>query len=562
MSTARRIAVGVLAANNTHDALLVYDADLTLLWTVKHGATVNAVAMDDDGNVYMGGNRNSTAAVTTRALDRDGNSLWTADHGLSVNGIAVDGSGNVSTAGSRGTGSGNNTLRTYDDAGTETSTIDTGRVQYAVTLAADTVSSAASQRLVAGNNYAATGNSGQVRQYRDNNTRKWTLQTEGSSRSIRAAASGHAGGVGSDEYGNFFVAGTQVDSKTTLKYDISRTLQWHKDDGGQCNALALSADHSRLAIGFNRNSNLSVRVRNPANGDELWSFDAGANVNGVAWDADNNLYVVTDSYNSGSGDYAHLYVLNSDGDQIDLLMLPQAFYGAYAVAVRDITIPDRVDTSPGLPFPIALALPFGTGFLTLSAGLPLPLAVRAPASIVPLPPDPVGRQPVYRGYVSLGADLIELTLASFQCQRRQNESTWLTLDVLATAALATALNDAIGATVTVHAGVRYSDGTEDLGLMLRAIITEALPETAPGAIRVTVRARVQVDLEPLQARVAYGVSQYQTENGRRQVRCAVDPRLRPGDHLIVGAETLLAHTVTYRIAPGEAWMDVREPPLG
>jgi hypothetical protein len=555
MTAARRVVLGTNYSSVEPKTVWVFDGALTLKWTANHGAQVNAVAIAPDGRVAIGGNRIGT--ITTRVYDIDGNELWTADHGASVLGVAFDGDGHLTAVGTRATGSSNKTLRTYDEDGTEVSTLDMGATVYAVTLAADTVSSAASERLAAGNNYAATGDSGQARQYRANDTRKWTLQTEGSSRSIRAATCGHAGGVGSAEYGNFFVAGTRVDSKTTLKYNISRSLQWHQDDGGQCNGLALGDDHAALAVGFNRNSNLSLRVRDPDDGAELWTADTGANVLSVAIDADGYVYAATDSLSVGS-----LRRYAADGSAFIAADLPLAnvtfnwTFNCRAVAVRDFAIPDQVALPPGLPLPLALGVPVGTGVL-FAPGLPLRLALAAPTPVVPLPPFGTG-QPLYRAYVGAGASLTDLPIISLQCRRRRTASTWMVL-VTDTAAPMDAIP--VGGTLVVYAGERDGDGVETRGLFLTGIITEVETEETSDRPTRRITARVQADLDPIQPRTLVGVRAIRTDGGRPSAQATVDPRLRPGDTVVVGADSWTAYRIDYTLSAADAVMNVFGDPV-
>ena len=75
-------------------------------------------------------------------------------------------------------------------------------------------------------------------------------------------------------------------------------------------------------------------------------------------------------------------------------------------------------------------------------------------------------------------------------------------------------------------------------------------------------ARIQAVLEPIQTRVMTGVHQYQAENGRRKIRCEVNPRLRPGDTIQAGAVEFVAHSIQYAISPASAWMEVQEAPNG
>jgi hypothetical protein len=130
-----------------------------------------------------------------------------------------------------------------------------------------------------------------------------------------------------------------------------------------------------------------------------------------------------------------------------------------------------------------------------------------------------------------------------------------------TPASAAALESLMGMTLTIEAGTRTADG-ETLGQMLRALVTEIDPARTPSGVVTQIRARIDVDLEPLQTRILTGIAQRWSENGRRKVRCTVIPALRPGDSVDTGDAVWVAHTISYRITPFGAEMDVQEAPNG
>jgi hypothetical protein len=87
----------------------------TLQWSRLYGGgTVRCLAVDAEGNVYVGGNRSSNK--TTYKYDADGDLVWNADHGNTVWGIAADVNGIVYTAGNR---TSNITTRKYLANGTQ-----------------------------------------------------------------------------------------------------------------------------------------------------------------------------------------------------------------------------------------------------------------------------------------------------------------------------------------------------------------------------------------------------------------------------------------------------------
>ena len=122
---------GTASSSKTHRKLDASDG--TVVWSEEHGAQVNCIAVDSDGNVYIGGSRPAAPAprMSHRKLDSDGAVVWSMDHGQSVWGIAVDLSGNVYTAGQR---SSNLTNRKYASNGTLTWSKDHGDTLYFVAV--------------------------------------------------------------------------------------------------------------------------------------------------------------------------------------------------------------------------------------------------------------------------------------------------------------------------------------------------------------------------------------------------------------------------------------------
>lgn len=55
------------------------------------GGEVRGLAADDDGNIYVAGERANS--ITHQKLDADGDVVWSEDHGASLRGIATDGAG-------------------------------------------------------------------------------------------------------------------------------------------------------------------------------------------------------------------------------------------------------------------------------------------------------------------------------------------------------------------------------------------------------------------------------------------------------------------------------------
>jgi len=199
-----------------------YDSNGTLLWSAAHGisgrvsSTVNAIAVDVSGNVYTGGNRlaNQTPNnLTTRKYDSNGTLLWSLDHGAAVFCIAADGSGNVYTGGVQV--SGPVTTRKYDTNGTLLLSLDHGGEVRGITLDES------------GNIYTVGGSAFTTKKYDSSGTLIWSVNHGAFVRSVAV-----------DGIGNVYTGGDRTVPQpsaglTTRKYDSNGTLIWSVDHGVQ-----------------------------------------------------------------------------------------------------------------------------------------------------------------------------------------------------------------------------------------------------------------------------------------------------------------------------------------
>ena len=105
-----------------------------IIWNLDHGASVFAIEVDLDYNVYIGGLR--TNDVTTRKYNSSGTLLWSVDHGAPVYYIVVDKDGNVYTTGDRNDNIGGEfaTTRKYDTNGNLLWSIDDGNNMRTIAL--------------------------------------------------------------------------------------------------------------------------------------------------------------------------------------------------------------------------------------------------------------------------------------------------------------------------------------------------------------------------------------------------------------------------------------------
>lgn len=531
-----------------------FDDDGNADWTADHGDRVLAVAIDADGNVYTGGLR--TSNLTTRKYNSSGSLQWSADHGAQVNGIAVDDSGNVYTCGAR---TSSITTRKYDSAGTLQWSVDHGANVNAIAVDSS------------GNVYTGGVRTGVLTT--DRTTRKYnsagTLQW-----SADHGNGGTVSGIAVDSSGNVYTAGNVISSNTTRKYDSSGALQWSINHGAWVWGIAVDDSGNVYTSGI-PSSSLTTRKYN-SSGTLQWSADHGDDARGIAVDSSGNVYTTGDLISS---------VSTRKYDSSGTPVWTADHYFMLAIAWRGLALSTTV---PSLALPILLGTPFSTFFHSVQA-LALPLALGVPNSKGATAPDfsDLGATvaalaaddpatwgpytglssealstmavPIYTGVVAgMDSSMQRFVVASLQCNRRVNASSWVVATVPYDAALSTALAAMIGGEVLIDAGFRLPQGVEASGPFLRMTLTAVASEEAPyrGNLRLTGR----VINPPFTAttRTLVSITRIQTDGDRRTVTCAVDPLLRPNDTAVAGAESFAVGAIDYRIDPWQATMTVTE----
>lgn len=480
------------------------------------------------GGVLSGG-------VTVRCYDEDGTELWTYSHGSTVRAVTMDSDGNVYLGGFR---TSNITTRKLDADGNLIWSRDHGADVYCIAVDGD------------GNVYTGGTRTGSVttRKYASDGTLIWSKNAIDSVLAVTA-----------DSSNNVYTAGAKTSSGvTTRKLDSDGNPVWsYWDTLTASSVLGIAVDSSgNVYTGFPSSSGRTMRKRNSA-GTSVWGKNHSATQYDTATDTDGNVYIVGNSASVDGTGTTRKY--NTSGTHQWTANHGGTVYSVFAETV----LLALVSQPPGLPIPLALAAPTPSFFL-IAPGLPLPLALTAPTvTDPPIPPFGDG-QAVYHAYLTGMASLVELPLATLQCQKRKNDSTWLTIESpIAPSVKSTVLAAvAAGGQLVVYAGLRTSDGAETLGEFLRATLTNSSFTQTPSGYGVRLVARVAAQLETLQTRVVTGVSGRRSDTGRRSIRCDVHPVLRPGDTVDTGAETWTAHNVRYFIGANTAYMEIEEPPVG
>lgn len=538
--------------------------------------------------LYIGHRRTADDNLTTRKVYGDGTLIWSKDHGNHVAAIAVDSDGYVYTGGRSATSDYYNAVRKYDSDGTEITDgwpISVGSANPVACLAIDedgnvyvgSVYTNSTSKMI--QKYASSGGDviwqtyqehvgGSVRGLaitddghliavgdRSSNKSLWKVDRSTGEVIWYADHGGNLRSVAVDSLGNIYTGGYAVSSVTTRKWtdDGSEMTDddWPINGGGTI--LSIATADGMVVTGGLLDSSITTRAYQASDGAALWTANHGNTVNVVAIDDAGAVYtggVLSSSVNIRKYD--------SDGTEITITWpggTPEAFFMGPS--------PPLTASSPGLAFSLALSLPT-LKMSHIVSGMALSLAFGAPTVTEP-PIPPIGDgQAIYRGYLTGLSSLIEIPLVSIQCRKRQDDSTWLTVQSPGSAAwLATVISAlAAGGQLVIYSGQRASNGAETLGEFLRATLTDYEAEQTPGDWTITLQARVDAQLEVLQTRVMAGIAQRFQEQARRKIRCQINPLLRPGDTVDAGDATWIAHNILYRIDAYSAWMDVQEPPLG
>jgi hypothetical protein len=485
-------------------------------WPLDHGDTVYAITADRAGNVYTGGAR--TGNLTTRKYNSAGVLQWSADHGDTVYAIAVDDDGNVYTGGEPVS---NVKIRKYDSAGTKDDDWDVewGTEEEILGLAIDSTSLYASK----GRGSGFGGDTETVS--------KWALND--ASKTWGKSIEDLMSGVTVDGSGNVYICGRQyLGSNHLFKLNSSGTIVWSKQPGGFA-AIGLCVDVDPIG-------NIYAGVENSlykynAGGTEIWDFGHGWTVRAVAV---GGKAIVT-AVPALAFSLAMGMPWNTVYDVVPGLALP------LALAVPSILLPPVPDFSDPSAYLSALATldPTWAPYATLAANSP----AGAAALITP----------TYAGTVTGPGELLSLPLSAIECRREQGQSTWMTVRATYTPSLYTALSARMGAELVVFAGVRVAN-LESSGIFLRAVLTDVTYTYSPQGGELRLTGRVQTPSYSPTTRALIGVQSLQTVEGRRTVRCDIDPLLRPNDTATWDGESWTVAIIQYEITPQDAWMRVTE----
>lgn len=227
-------------------------------WPHDHGANLNAIAVDQSANVYVGGIR--TSSVTNRKLNSDGSVAWSYDLFSGSNGIVraidVDQSGNSYVAGDFG---GTPRVVKLNSSGSLTWTSDQ-TVNFSFAVAVDL-----SGNVYWGTSQQASPNRYTLHKLNSSGSIVWQA-TPSSSLAAGYACTEVAVGPSGDIYAVHI--GNATVPQVLRRYDPSGSVVWEVDGTG-IGALAVDADEY-IYIGRPFGLFGEIAKLDPSDGSEIW----------------------------------------------------------------------------------------------------------------------------------------------------------------------------------------------------------------------------------------------------------------------------------------------------
>lgn len=496
---------------------------------IARNSFIYGLSVDPAGNIYAGGVGTASGGDGgLRKYNSGGTLQWDKNHGATIYAVAANAT-DVCMGGGRATSIDSKTTRKYTASGTLSWSADHG--DYVLAIAMD----------AAGNVYTGgiVSSSITTRKYNSSGTQQWT-----------ANHGATVNGIAVDAAGNVYTCGASNGSYTIRKYNSSGALQWSADTGDTDRAICVDSNGDVYVCGFGY-----IKKFN-ASGTEITTggfpiTSLITTLRAIAVASDGGIFVCGDPYSSKTlWAYSASGVLqwsaNHDG------------YRCYALGIQE---PPSAVVPPSLPLAIAL----GTPTIIVAVAAPsLPLAIELGIPTVTAPPVPpdvaaLAVQTIYRLYVT-GGGLLELPFAQLQCQRRLGDSTWITaiVSTCSTALLANlAERKAADGRIVVYSGVRLSDGGEQMGQFLQAVLTDIEGERTSRLGTIRLQGRLVPTAFSAQTRALYGVSRRgKSEDGKYWANCIADPLLHPNDAVTDGVQSWTAGAILYAIGPREHRMTV------
>jgi hypothetical protein len=167
-------------------------------------------------------------------------------------------------------------------------------------------------------------------------------------------------------------------------------------------------------------------------------------------------------------------------------------------------------------------------------------------------------QTVYRCILSAdGLDDYEVPIKSVQMRRRDGEPTMISVVVPDAMTYLAACEDYVDGYLTVWAGIRTSDGVENLAELERVTLdTVAYDHGVQNSSLTLSGYRTQTNANPRPVTVS-GVRYYGLQaDGKSKIRANVNQWLRPGDTVVYGATEIDVASIYIMIDNRLSWMEV------
>ena len=435
-------------------------------------ASVATIRGDSAGNVYFATDRDTISGHSIFKYHRDGQLLWSGNHGASLRGVAFDSSGNIYACGFPANGTeqyysgsrtGFYTLRKWDSSGVlqwsidgEPTAINPGNYDYdsSVVVCPD------GDIIVGSVTISEPGVIGGIRKHSAATGEliwQWNNDAVGYGLSMRCVAVDAAGIIyGADQTGANATWIVSLDADGELLW--SRSLESGRafyDFGIANDEIVCLTLHSSLSSWPGNLIKLSA-----ADGSTIWDGGNGGdildspNVRHLSLDADGNMYVC-----GSSGGYG---ALDADGN---ILWSGLKFEDFGPILTSIVAVETE---TPALKIPLDFGIPTLIGDLyTAVPGLPLAIALATPRDRLEFV-GVVRPATIYRVYLTGGTGTIELPV-SYLTVRRDATSAAITVTCPSlTNAQVDAILDRTAGMIVVKAGVRFSDGVEQMAEMARA----------------------------------------------------------------------------------------------
>lgn len=542
----------------------------------NNGPSAVAIALDSRGFTALCGSclnydpvsslaTFGTAAFTTVLTDHNGNVLWTANHGAIVTGIAIDADGSVYTAGEAinasglvwagGSRTGYVTTRKYSAAGVLQWSADHG-------VHININNSGLLLRLALGaDGYLYTGGA-----YNDGTGNLTKYDPDDGSIIWQSAANGFTviNGIVADAAGNVYITG-MLDTQTNVlaKYNSAGVFQSAapliiagNNDRKYGNGVAFDADGNLVVVTLASIYNYETQY--------LYRYDPNcallesqAPLNhtlartffGIAVDADNRVYLPsTNSYNGVvvpgtvwrfAADFSYEFRVGPEDD-------------ARCIAAREVE-------RPALQIPIRLAppKPIGDQYTPVP-----PLAMRL--ALQPMLPvrDYVGPDApaVYRLQLTGDAGPVTLQISSLNIRRNASGSFVEVVVPAVDAATLAAIEARPSGDLMVYRGVVLPGGAEQSDVLLQVALSSLRYDGGLQSASVTLQGQGAPEADTIghqRTRTLQGITYRNITQGRRRARSAVDTYLRVGDIAdLGGGETLVVDELTIYIADRQATMEI------